>query len=59
MSSFWQKMGGLYLCNHCKYYSEEEKDKCPNCGNEMLGTQEQIDMGKSLELNKFKKRLDK
>lgn len=43
MDSFWEELEGLYICNNCKHYSEEDKDICPNCKRKMLGVQKIIE----------------
>lgn len=36
MESFWEELEGVYICNKCKYYSEQASDRCPKCKCEML-----------------------
>lgn len=43
MNSFWEEIEGVYICNNCKYYSEEFKDECPSCKSKMMGIQEKIE----------------
>ena len=37
--SYWEEIGGLFICNKCKYYAEEELDFCPKCQHKMIAVQ--------------------
>lgn len=42
MYSFWKELEGVYICDYCNFYSEEELDKCPNCKRDMAGIQKEF-----------------
>ena len=42
MDSFWKELEGIYICNYCNFYSEEELDECPNCERNMVGVQKEF-----------------
>ena len=38
--SHWEKIGEIYICNGCKYYTEKAEGKCPRCGKTMISVVE-------------------
>ena len=48
--SYWEEIGGLFVCNKCKYYAEEDLDFCPKCKHRMIAVQKVFEE----EINKNK-----
>ena len=40
--SFWNEIGGVFICNNCKRYFEQDYEKCPYCKLKMVGVQKEF-----------------
>lgn len=48
--SYWEEIGGLFICKNCSHYVKEGTEKCPKCKSIMVGTQ--------LEMELFEKKIN-
>lgn len=39
-ASHWNKIGNVYICDKCKHYIDEAKNKCPKCNCTMISVTE-------------------
>lgn len=40
--SHWEKIGGVYICGKCKYYTDEAESRCPKCKCTMISVVEKV-----------------
>ena len=50
--SYWEEIGGLFICNVCKHYTEEELDFCPKCKCKMIAVQKVFEEVDKNEIDK-------